>query len=1019
MKKQMLPMPCGTGFARRNPRHHPVWLPFLFLVILSMPSASFADEGVLDQPPAATDASATGEDAVPETETKDVEGNGVAEAPGSVYLLNDQGIPGRSFRTDILFRELYRQAFLLSARHELGRRTRTESLGESPGEVGVSVYVAEFKRQEVTFRVAYRARDLVQETLLKTPRFSNLEYGFHVQTAEEASRTTMPGIWKAFGVGGDPLPRGDGTVPASIRDDLDSFTETRLYLGLRHLHALIESEGESTERLCALARGYADLGFLTRHFWSGFPDVLLARALLYARRAHALDPDAWEPRFTQVYVLALCDLNNEANRAAGGVERGIRRARDNAPPPPVWYRQAVGYALHDDAGILRAEGEPTARGVCLAAGATFWNTYNEIEYKRVMEAMEVAEAFYRGFDRILQTPLVAANHENSVLILRHVLDNTIPGLARAGNLPPSIQQEAAKEDGASILGSRSLVDACHKEAEMDTAELDYGVLGRLLDDISFIALFHRASFMAMMGGGVSHAQGLARATQGGVENHRHYPILAARVGMLTPDLKKRLDAIDMVDLSMQIDPLALRTFGTHRGAREVNRRIFGNRNHTGSAFNALLLGWENSPPRRMEEHLRVDERALSPMISLMEVAYEKHRKAIEESWFPRMQENPYFLEMYASNLFVRESRFVEALPLLQRAAELAPHIPKIQFKLASASLDMGEVEPAKDALHRVLEAPDVGLNHARARGRLADLHYAGGDFEAATPLIRKAARTHAGWALQQLARHHEIMGDNDKAKVYFQRLGRSRGGEYALWPWMLDLRHGEETAPAIEAQLLPHFQERHQHGEPWLSVFHYLRGDEDAFLETYRAGQSPPLNLALQVLHALTILKRGESEKAFALLDKTAAEGGDPRLPDWVAHLRADLESGEATSAAEWEARIQTIFDTHRGDTGTKNLPFMHFIPHATAYVLRNIQNRPEDALELEKEVLMQETEFNLSFVSTAAFLRLREAGIDPLPWLREEYPKWHAREMKRRREAAGRRDPALMPDVPTEVDGL
>lgn len=170
---------------------------------------------------------------------------------------------------------------------------------------------------------------------------------------EELSRSTFPELLKSQGsLAKTPPQRGDGEVPQSIRRLLDSGSEIGIFLGLSQLHNLVESEGESFDRLAALTRGYAELGkgmetgVITNH------KLYKARALIYGNRLVSLYPDR-TAYWYRAYALAFCGLRCEALK-------DIEAARQEEPKTddpdgadidnkniPAWVPVIEAYCKHD------------------------------------------------------------------------------------------------------------------------------------------------------------------------------------------------------------------------------------------------------------------------------------------------------------------------------------------------------------------------------------------------------------------------------------------------------------------------------------------------------------------------------------------------------------------------------------------------------------------------------------------------------------------------------------------------
>ncbi|MBA4030878.1 MAG: hypothetical protein C0478_08305 [Planctomyces sp.] len=314
-----------------------------------------------------------------------------------------------------LCQQLLVQSTLLAARHELGIQTIDQDLSAS---------FAARDESDVAEEADERAEDsrgVVDDPLLFVPLVDGFgraqitaiqmssrghglrwEHFFDVdpdrmvvglsEKYEELSRSTFPKLLKYAGpLLKAPAAGGTGGVPREIGRLLDSGSEIAVFIGLSRLHELIESEGESFDRLAALARGYADLGkgietgIVTKH------KLYKARALLYAQRLVRLHPDR-PAHWHRAYVRAFCGLRNEALQ-------DIQRAKSQASTPsadekvprsdgepPTWAPVIEAYCRHDTALLdTLSKKRPTQR---LASFCHLLTLFSCMDSLRIQESLE-------------------------------------------------------------------------------------------------------------------------------------------------------------------------------------------------------------------------------------------------------------------------------------------------------------------------------------------------------------------------------------------------------------------------------------------------------------------------------------------------------------------------------------------------------------------------------------------------------------------------------------------------------
>src|SRR5690606_1552182 len=109
---------------------------------------------------------------------------------------------------------------------------------------------------------------------------------------EEASRTTLKQRLVEGGLSGEPPAfNADNRPDDAVATLLGRMNFVSQWEAVSRAHEAIAAEGPSVEWLAVPARGYAHLGTLVDHHWTGTPEAFYARALLYAERARALAPE--------------------------------------------------------------------------------------------------------------------------------------------------------------------------------------------------------------------------------------------------------------------------------------------------------------------------------------------------------------------------------------------------------------------------------------------------------------------------------------------------------------------------------------------------------------------------------------------------------------------------------------------------------------------------------------------------------------------------------------------------------
>ena len=217
-----------------------------------------------------------------------------------------------------LVREFYRQALLLAAREELGLVTRDAWLGDAiPSEGSIrpfdlTIRAGTMARVEVLHGFPSSAKAVGNVDLPSFPTPA----GYHRQLwtqAEEFSRTRFVEILKKSVVGGEPRAwKQDLALPAAVEESLREMAFLVQFKAARQIHDVIASQGQSPALLGALVRAYANLGVLTEFHWHPAHKVFKARAILYAQRWLALQPDSLPAQWHRAYALVLAGIHEDA-----------------------------------------------------------------------------------------------------------------------------------------------------------------------------------------------------------------------------------------------------------------------------------------------------------------------------------------------------------------------------------------------------------------------------------------------------------------------------------------------------------------------------------------------------------------------------------------------------------------------------------------------------------------------------------------------------------------------------------
>ena len=215
----------------------------------------------------------------------------------------------------------------------------------------------------------------------------------------------------------------------------------------------MRADGESSARLGALSRGYAQLGVLSEFHWHPAHKAFKARALLYAQRSAARDPASPWGLWNRAFVLAMVGLPRDA-QADLDEARKRADALTSRPTPPDWVGVTEAY-LARDAERLRLEDGPHRNLAALFRMMVFeYPTWTAVALRSAKEVVALEPECYRAHDLMCQIGGVANLHVATELG-PETLGRLLPEkLDAVPSLPKGVRQALARCRRAAGLARR-------------------------------------------------------------------------------------------------------------------------------------------------------------------------------------------------------------------------------------------------------------------------------------------------------------------------------------------------------------------------------------------------------------------------------------------------------------------------------------------------------------------------------------------------------------------------------------
>jgi tetratricopeptide (TPR) repeat protein len=829
-------------------------------------------------------------------------------------------------RTDqgIIARELVRQALLIAARDELGLATRDELLDDvPPGKAdGAPVEVASVFRTDGPSCIAVlrgegpAAEPLAEHAMGPVPNEVGI-LAMILPVAEELSRTEFPKTLRKLGASGVPNRiKDDGALPARVEERLQGLGFIDHFAAVRDLHDAIRTDGESPERLGALARGYAQLGVLTEFHWHPAHKVYKARALLYAQRLAAREPgSAWALR-NRAFVRSVIGLHQEALDDLAEASRLAATGKDAATPP--WIAPIEAYAKNDLARLGSIDGPHMKLARLLRMLALEYPLGTGESLRAAQEVVGVDVDCYRAHDAMCRVGGVSNLH-GATVVGPEAFTKLLPKhLAALAALPEGVRRALdGKADELAVVEalawSGSPVD--------DPGEPSWGGLAHLIRETRFVQVARRVIFMRVIWG--VPADDYWADVRTFVAGHRYLTFLEAYIQPAQQVRPKYTEFANKVDLD-ELEPQEPELFSGTEHAQNTREK------HDG----AFAYGHGDAVARDLaactqtqDEAFKVGQArvllAVSPNSTVARrllIAYAWDSvKDRADAWEKEAGESSGLLESLGWR-YGELKQYDRAQRLLRRSVELSPQRSAYE-SLADTYKARGDMEGWRKTLDEYLaKGEDHGLNHATIRVQIARCYIGEKRWKDAAPYAEAAAATWAGRAMECAVECYEAMGEWERGEAWAQRL--SERYPNTMWArWYCDCkRTGRGDIAAARAwtdAYVDSARGRPDLADPyWVPYSFWLSGStkkaRDAFEALFAEKPSPQMGIGI----ALTADEAGDAARRDAVMEQLCTKMKDqaPKTLAICQLMRDSLAANKPLDLAAVDAILGTIPPETRGN---------------------------------------------------------------------------------------------------------
>lgn len=825
-----------------------------------------------------------------------------------------------------LLQELVRQAMLIAARDGLGLTTRDQTLGELSLETGAGESTAvelpggsiqivssmpgnfgDIDALSITvFREGTEGPQVLWEKKVPVsqPRWKMVE---HLSAKlEHLARNDFVAVLREAGYEGTGSEWvKNAPVPEDVQQAAMDWNMMPQFFAIRTLHRLIREEGESAERLAALAESYARLGTLTAHHMSPAHQAFKARALLYSQRLSVIVgryPAAFESR---AYVLALLGRHRAALEE---LDRQKEEGFDLSKKAEVIEAFCRFDQERLESFAAESEMRPLVRYLQFLAVEPY---KSEAAVEPVATALlEEQPDCFAALDLLSQRGSLGTKRFAAAEGLRGFADSLYERLQKQTGLPPAVddlvergaasqpQGLGAEWDAEELRIRRDLIAALRQAGTLarDPSEFSWMILDRLIEETGFAQATRIIHFLRYsLGVPREHLVGTVAQLSPLLDDHRHGAAVLSFARSKEENarhLPRYLASLDRSDLEVTMEPIAGHLHPLHPPAwlgiikpaldhqdlvyRDLVYQIERGEKWGGKGATWILAEISPHAPAQAVGQIRLR----------WELAEVRDRADEYEAEFGQY---PEVLQALGER-YREEEDWEAAERVLARLVELQPSRPAYQA-LASVYLQQGQHDQWLKSLEAFLDTPETGLSHAGVRAQIADYYLEKGEPEKALPYAEEAAHTWAAWAMTAAIRCHEALGNFAEAEEWVRRRAQRYERLSLTWyAWCRRMGTGDLRAAADHAQEYLSSLERPlpDQQQMWVAAHYQFKGLPSKSLPEWQDLYDRTKNPYFGLHAALVAREQGELALSEQLLQQIVEIGTRPPVEE-IKHPTVEL----------------------------------------------------------------------------------------------------------------------------------
>ena len=757
-----------------------------------------------------------------------------------------------------LLRELVRQAVLLAAREELGIATRDDALrergagGNQAGPLPLNIVVRADSGGLVNitlFRFMGEQPEVVWDQQLSLTGPDSIIA--LAAEAERLSREEFPAVLRKAGYEGRANRNVEHTQPdATVQSLLADLHPLSQFAAARQIHRVMHEEGESPERLADLTRAYANLGALCEHLWYPAHKAFKARALLYAQRNVLRWPQSPVSRLGRAYALALVGLHGAA---INDLTAAQAHARNGGMPALVAEEARIldSFCRFNVQALSEDQLDPAHVSLVRLLKVLVLERFSGTN--PVMNAANQLLESVPGSDRAIEAIYQTRRYEMQLQARELGLISMSPLLYRRfrqwTDLPEQpaalVRRGDASDPGAERKLRAEVVRALRTSGELgaDQSEPSWQAVAAWIEEVSFLQVARQMQFLETnRGASLDEAR---KELEPLVVDHPYRDFIAA----VCDDPQERrarlgqfVRSVQPADVSFNASFLwsYLERHGLREGAQFADLAF----KHQDLTYRDLLVTTRNAREfvwskyaghlRRVSPH--------SPLTAATTIEFDWDAAAPRAHEWEELFTHAPQVQGALGKQYLKQQRFADAVRCLTRQVALEPEYDAYAA-LAEAWLKRNDEARWLATWDEFLGRGAFGLDHARARLKVAEHFMLANQWQLALPYAEGAAETGAEWALFCAADCLTGLGRWDDAERQIRAAAEAYSESAPVW-YFWCRRTGRGDLAAARNHVRQAMANAQLITPTYLATFLALEGEKEKALTVLRdalALQSHPL----------------------------------------------------------------------------------------------------------------------------------------------------------------------------------